>query len=81
MAAFNPASDYEQDQDYCGGRGGCAEESGMTGDLREFASHAANVARERLEPLEDYIRDRPLASVLIGAGVGLFVGLALRRRG
>lgn len=63
--------------------------------LREAASNAVPAAREQIdragerlametrsfeESLFNSIREKPLTSVLIAAGIGMFTGLFLRRR-
>jgi ElaB/YqjD/DUF883 family membrane-anchored ribosome-binding protein len=35
--------------------------------------------RAYAEPAEEFIRDQPIKSLLIAAGVGLLIGLAIRR--
>jgi ElaB/YqjD/DUF883 family membrane-anchored ribosome-binding protein len=48
-------------------------------DLRDLASSAGNLAREQLDPLEAYVKEHPLTSVLIAAGIGVVAGLIVRR--
>lgn len=53
------------------------------GEFREYADQAFTDARERYDDLrtesEKYIREKPVQAVLAAFGVGLFVGLILRR--
>lgn len=53
------------------------------GEFRDYADQAFTDARERYADLrtesERYIRDKPVQAVLTAFGVGLFVGLILRR--
>ena len=64
-------------------------------DLREMGTLAKDVAREKAqdiytrgrektkewgENLETYVRDQPVKSLLIAAGVGLALGFLMRRR-
>jgi ElaB/YqjD/DUF883 family membrane-anchored ribosome-binding protein len=37
------------------------------------------MARERLDPLENYIRDYPIRAVLIAGGVGMLLTALFRR--
>ncbi len=48
-------------------------------DVRALASTAGQAAMEQLDPVEDYVRRYPLRSVLIASGVGLVLGIILRR--
>lgn len=52
-------------------------------DFREYADQAFTDARERYADLrtegEKFVREKPLQAVLTAFGVGLFVGLILRR--
>jgi len=58
------------------------EQMGTVGEaFRDMASTAGSVATDQLDPLESYIQEKPLRSVLIAAGVGALLGvLFLRRR-
>ena len=60
-------------------------------DLRELGRRGLDAAQEKLGEakqkaqsvegqIEDYVRQKPLKSVLIAAGAGLVLGLLLRRR-
>jgi ElaB/YqjD/DUF883 family membrane-anchored ribosome-binding protein len=53
-------------------------------DLRELGVEAGRLAREKAtgarERFEDKVRDNPLKSLAIAAGVGVLVGYLLRRR-
>ena len=48
-------------------------------DVRALASTAGQAAMEQLDPVEDYVRRYPLRSILIASGVGLVLGIVLRR--
>jgi ElaB/YqjD/DUF883 family membrane-anchored ribosome-binding protein len=50
------------------------------GDVRELAATAGDVALAQVEPIEDFVRDKPLKSVLIAAGIGALFGLIFLRR-
>ncbi len=52
----------------------------ITHDARGLAVSAGAVAREQLDPMKDYVVDKPLQSLLIAAGVGLIFGLIFFRR-
>ena len=53
------------------------------GEFKEYADQAFTDAREKYADLrtegEKYVRDKPVQAVLAAFGVGLFVGLILRR--
>jgi ElaB/YqjD/DUF883 family membrane-anchored ribosome-binding protein len=49
-------------------------------EIRQFASTAGQVARTRLDPVQKYIRERPLSAVFIAAGVGVILGMLRRWR-
>lgn len=49
-------------------------------DVQELASAAGDMARHQLDPLADYIRTKPMKSLLIAAGVGAVLGMILGRR-
>lgn len=53
------------------------------GELRDYADQAFTDARERYADLrtesEHFIREKPVQAVLTAFGIGLFVGLILRR--
>lgn len=49
-------------------------------DLGVRADHVEKAMRKNLAHTEDKIRENPLASVGIAAGVGLLIGLLLNRR-
>ncbi len=48
-------------------------------DVRALASSAGHAALEQLDPVEDYVRRFPLRSLLIAGGVGLVLGIIVRR--
>lgn len=49
-------------------------------DVRELAQTAGRAAMDQMNPVEDYIREKPLKSMLIAAGVGALVGAIFLRR-
>lgn len=49
-------------------------------DVQELASAAGDMARHQLDPLADYVRTKPMKSLLIAAGVGAVLGVILGRR-
>lgn len=48
--------------------------------LSGLATAAGAAATEQIEPLEDYVRQKPLKALLIAAGVGALLGLFFHRR-
>jgi len=48
--------------------------------LSEFEDEAIKRAREVADATKEYVRDNPLQSVGIAAGIGLLVGLLISRR-
>ncbi|MEW6250324.1 MAG: hypothetical protein AB1716_06740 [Planctomycetota bacterium] len=48
-------------------------------DVRALASSAGQAAMEQLDPVEDYVRRYPLRSILIASGVGMVLGMIMRR--
>ena len=49
-------------------------------DVRELASTAGQLALEQMDPIERYVRERPVKSLMIAAGAGALLALLLRRR-
>ncbi len=53
-------------------------------DMRSAASDMANQAGDqfnhRVEATTDYVKEKPLQSIGIAAGIGLLIGLLMRRR-
>ena len=49
-------------------------------DMQELASAAGDMAKHQLDPLADYIRAKPMKSLLIAAGVGAMLGIVFGRR-
>ncbi len=49
-------------------------------DVVELASSASEMARQQMDPVLKYIRDYPIRSLLISAGVGIVLGTLMRRR-
>lgn len=52
----------------------------MKKDARDLAESAGAVAREQFDPLRTYVNEKPLQSLLIVGGIGLFLGLLFGRR-
>ncbi len=48
-------------------------------DVRALASTAGQAALEQLDPVEDYVRRYPLRAILIAGGVGVVLGMIMRR--
>jgi ElaB/YqjD/DUF883 family membrane-anchored ribosome-binding protein len=53
---------------------------GVKRDVQELAMTAGRAAREHLDPVEDYIRQYPLRTVLMAAGAGMLLGAIFRSR-
>ncbi len=49
-------------------------------DVRELAHTAGQVALDQMDPIEEYIRTKPVKSVLIAAGIGALLGAMFLRR-
>lgn len=49
-------------------------------DMRGLAAAAGDAAVHQLDPLEDYIRTKPIKTLLMAAGIGAIVGFLFRRR-
>ena len=49
-------------------------------DIRELANTAGEAALSTVDPLESYVREKPLKSMLIAAGIGAVVGFLFSRR-
>lgn len=57
------------------------EQAAIVGrDVRDLAVSAGAAAREQVDPLEEYVREKPLKSMLIAAGVGALLGVVFLRR-
>lgn len=57
------------------------EQAAIVGEgLSGIAATAGAVATDQLAPLQTYIKDKPLRSILIAAGVGAVLGLLLIRK-
>lgn len=56
----------------------------QAGNIRDYAQEKGVVIRDRAKQLhhagEEYVKEKPTQSVLIALGVGLLVGLLIRRR-
>lgn len=64
-----------------GSAGQLREQAAIVGkDVRELAETAGNVAREQVDPLKQYIREKPIKSVLIAAGAGILFNFFFMRR-
>jgi ElaB/YqjD/DUF883 family membrane-anchored ribosome-binding protein len=48
--------------------------------LRELAAVAGVAAREQVDPLADYIREKPIKAMLMAAGAGALLGMFFLRR-
>jgi ElaB/YqjD/DUF883 family membrane-anchored ribosome-binding protein len=48
-------------------------------DARDLAATVGTAARQQLDPVRQYIAEKPLQSLLIAGGIGLLLGL-LRSR-
>jgi ElaB/YqjD/DUF883 family membrane-anchored ribosome-binding protein len=49
-------------------------------DVRDLARVAGDSAVQKLDPLQEYVREKPLRSLLIAAGVGAVFGMLFLRR-
>jgi ElaB/YqjD/DUF883 family membrane-anchored ribosome-binding protein len=49
-------------------------------DLRHLAEAAGETVIGRMDPLEAYIRERPIKSLLMAAGAGALLGFLFLRR-
>ena len=49
-------------------------------DVRELAEVAGEAAMEKLDPIQEYVREKPMKSLLIAAGVGAVFGCLFLRR-
>ena len=52
----------------------------MKHDASNLAATAGEVAREQLDPVRDYVNNKPVQALLLAGGVGLVLGLIFRRR-
>jgi ElaB/YqjD/DUF883 family membrane-anchored ribosome-binding protein len=48
--------------------------------MKELAATAGAAAYDQLGPIEQYVREKPLKSMLIAAGAGALLGLLFFRR-
>lgn len=48
--------------------------------VRAMAATAGEAAGESLGPLENYVREKPIKSMLMAAGAGALLGVLLLRR-
>lgn len=56
------------------------EQMQLEGSARQAAGQLQETYGEALDTVSGFVRDKPLASVAILAGLGLLAGLLLRRR-
>ena len=49
-------------------------------DVRELARTAGQAALDQMDPVEHYVREKPLRSVLMAAGIGALIGAIFLRR-
>lgn len=57
------------------------EQTAVVGsDIRDLASTAGQAALSHIDPIEAYVRDKPLKAMLIAAGVGAALGFLFSRR-
>lgn len=49
-------------------------------DARNLATTAGEVARAQLDPVRDFVNDKPLQALLIAGSVGLVLGFFFGRR-
>lgn len=49
-------------------------------DVRELARTTGKAALDQMDPVERYVREKPLRSVLMAAGVGALIGAIFLRR-
>jgi ElaB/YqjD/DUF883 family membrane-anchored ribosome-binding protein len=48
-------------------------------DVRDLAMTAGRAAREQLDPIEEYVREYPVRSLLMAVGAGMILGMIFRR--
>lgn len=73
-AAYDPAHAALED-----GVDHPAREQGLRGAVRSDLEHGRDWARQRAERARGRIADRPVESTLYALGVGVLIGLLLRR--
>jgi len=57
------------------------QQAGRLGeDVREIAATGGKVATDQLESVEKYIKNQPMKSLLIAAGIGALFGFFFLRR-
>jgi ElaB/YqjD/DUF883 family membrane-anchored ribosome-binding protein len=49
-------------------------------DVQDLAATAGGIARRQLDPIEEYVREKPIQSMMVAAGVGALLGLLFFRR-
>lgn len=76
------SSEYERSGPYGGGRGegyrGGRMSRGRYGST--MAEEWTQKAEEAIHPIEDYVREKPMSSLMIAAGIGALLGLLFFRR-
>lgn len=53
--------------------------SNVKEDVRDLAMTAGRAAREQLDPVEEYVREYPVRSLLMAVGAGMILGMIFRR--
>lgn len=49
-------------------------------DVRQLAEIAGKAVLNQMNPIEEYVREKPLRSLMIAAGAGCLLGLLMLRR-
>ncbi|MBL8880181.1 MAG: hypothetical protein JNG88_13770 [Phycisphaerales bacterium] len=49
-------------------------------DVRDLAQMAGKAVLDQMNPLEEYVRERPLRALLMAAGAGALIGFLMLRR-
>jgi ElaB/YqjD/DUF883 family membrane-anchored ribosome-binding protein len=49
-------------------------------DVQGLATTAGELALRQLDPIESYVRERPIRSLLMAAGAGALIGILFWRR-
>jgi ElaB/YqjD/DUF883 family membrane-anchored ribosome-binding protein len=49
-------------------------------DVKELARAAGDTAVQKLDPVQEFVREKPVKSLLIAAGVGAVLGAVFMRR-
>ncbi len=83
MAANNKSKSKRMaaDDSHLSGYGEIREQVATVGeDMRELARTAGQAALDRMDPVEQYVREKPLRAVLMAAGIGALIGAIFLRR-